>query len=84
VARIAAALGYDVCASWVHGHRDLYARGIFRGFEPDGGRKSRRQRPGAGARRAPARIGRRLPEGGGVRVTLHDRDGRVLFEGDVR
>lgn len=30
------------------------------------------------------RIDRRLPEGGGVRVTLHDRDGRVLFEGEVR
>lgn len=30
------------------------------------------------------RIDRRLPEGEVVRVTLHDRDGRVLFEGDVR
>jgi hypothetical protein len=30
------------------------------------------------------RIDRRLPEGEVVRVTLHDRDGRVLFEGEVR
>jgi len=30
------------------------------------------------------RIDRRLPEGEVVRVTLHDRDGRVLFEGAVR
>lgn len=29
------------------------------------------------------RIDRRLPEGEVVRVTLHDRDGRVLFEGEV-
>lgn len=29
------------------------------------------------------RLDRRLPEGEIVRVTLHDRDGRVLFEGDV-
>jgi hypothetical protein len=30
------------------------------------------------------RIDRRLPEGEVVRVTLHDRGGRVLFEDDVR
>ena len=30
------------------------------------------------------RLDRRLPEGEVVRVTLHDRDGRVLFEGEVR
>ena len=29
------------------------------------------------------RIDRRLPEGEVVRVTLHDRDGRVLFQGEV-
>ena len=29
------------------------------------------------------RIDRRLPEDEVVRVTLHDRDGRVLFEGEV-
>jgi hypothetical protein len=29
------------------------------------------------------RIDRRLPEGEVVRVTLHDRDGRVLYEGEV-
>jgi len=30
------------------------------------------------------RIDRPLPEGEVVRVTIHDRDGRVLFEGEVR
>lgn len=30
------------------------------------------------------RIDRRLPEGEIIRVTLHDRDGRVLFAGEVR
>jgi hypothetical protein len=30
------------------------------------------------------RIDRRLPEGEVVRVTLRDRDGRVLFEGEVQ
>ena len=30
------------------------------------------------------RIDRRLPEGEVVRITLHDRDGTVLFEGEVR
>ena len=30
------------------------------------------------------RLDRRLPEGEVVRVTLHDRDGRVLFDGEVR
>ena len=30
------------------------------------------------------RIDRRLPEGEVVRVTLHDRAGRVLYEGEVR
>lgn len=29
------------------------------------------------------RIDRRLPEGAVVRVTLHDREGRVLYQGDV-
>ncbi len=39
VARIAAAMGYDACARWVRDHRALYARGIFHGFEADGGRE---------------------------------------------
>lgn len=30
------------------------------------------------------RIDRRLPDGEVMRVTLHDRDGLVLFEGEVR
>jgi hypothetical protein len=30
------------------------------------------------------RIDRRVPEGEVVRVTLHDKDGTVLFEGEVR
>ena len=36
VARIAAALGYEACARWIQDHRDLYARGIFSGFEVEG------------------------------------------------
>ncbi len=38
VAQIAAAMGYDGCARWVREHRALYARGVFHGFETDGGR----------------------------------------------
>jgi hypothetical protein len=37
VARIAAAMGYAACARWIEGNRGLFARGIFRGFEADGG-----------------------------------------------
>lgn len=36
VAGIAAAMGYEACARWVREHRDLYARGVFCGFEIDG------------------------------------------------
>ena len=42
VARIAAALGYEACARWIQEHRDLYARGIFRGFKADNGREETR------------------------------------------
>jgi len=38
VARIAAAMGYEACARWVRDHRDLYARGVFCGFEAAGRR----------------------------------------------
>ena len=33
VAEIAEAMGYAQAARWVREHRDLYARGIFHGFE---------------------------------------------------
>jgi len=33
VADIAEAMGFEAAAAWVREHRDLYARGIFRGFE---------------------------------------------------
>ena len=33
VAEIAEAMGYEDSACWVREHRDLFARGIFRGFE---------------------------------------------------
>jgi len=33
VARIAEEMGFEESASWVHAHRDLYARAIFHGFE---------------------------------------------------
>ncbi len=36
VARIAAAMGYEACARWVNRNRELYARGVFHGFEADG------------------------------------------------
>ena len=36
VARIADAMGYEACARWVRDYRDLYARGVFRGFAADG------------------------------------------------
>ena len=42
VARIAAAMGYEACARWVRDHRDLYARGVFQGFEVDGGQEEGR------------------------------------------
>lgn len=42
VARIAAALGYVACARWVHRNRELYARGVFHGFEADGGQEGTR------------------------------------------
>ncbi len=42
VARIAAAMGYDDCARWVHRNRELYARGVFQGFDADDGRKGAR------------------------------------------
>jgi hypothetical protein len=37
VARIAASMGYEACARWVRDNRGLYARGVFHGFEVDGG-----------------------------------------------
>jgi hypothetical protein len=37
VARIAADMGYDECARWVHANRGLYARGVFHGFEAESG-----------------------------------------------
>jgi hypothetical protein len=45
VAQIAAGMGYDACARWVREHRALYARGIFQGFEADGGRDEARTTP---------------------------------------
>ncbi len=57
VARIAAEMGYDACARWVHRNRDLYARGVFHGFEAgdDGegmrGTSTRRRRFTRGVRR---------------------------------
>jgi hypothetical protein len=42
VAQVAAAMGYDACARWVREHRDLYARGVFRGFEAELGREGLR------------------------------------------
>ncbi len=33
VAEIAAGMGYEQAARWVRENRDLYARGIFYGFE---------------------------------------------------
>jgi hypothetical protein len=35
VIRIAAEMGYDASAAWLRENRDLYARGIFQGFEAD-------------------------------------------------
>jgi hypothetical protein len=37
VARIAGAMGYAACACWVRENRALFARGIFCGFEAEGG-----------------------------------------------
>lgn len=42
VARIAAAMGYDDCARWVRENRALYARGVFCGFEAEGGQEGAR------------------------------------------
>ena len=39
VARIAAEMGYAAAARWVQENRALYARGVFCGFEVDGGRE---------------------------------------------
>lgn len=35
VAEIAEDMGFDQTAAWVTANRDLYARGIFRGFAPE-------------------------------------------------
>lgn len=41
VARIAAAMGYADTTLWIHANRGLYAQGIFRGFEAEGGGEAR-------------------------------------------
>ncbi len=41
VATIAAWMGHEATARWVREHRDLYARGVFRGFEAEGGGEAR-------------------------------------------
>lgn len=33
VARLAMEFGFDEAALWIEEHRDLYAQGLFRGFE---------------------------------------------------
>ena len=44
VAQIAAAMGYDDCARWVQENRDLYAHGVFQGFQGVHSRKGTNKR----------------------------------------